>query len=126
MIFNLLGLQAQKTGSSTKTKVLLSVMLLDTTVYQDVLIKQALRALLTRLPPSILGLDCACQSLLFGDHEDSSTLTMACNYEVHLMAFNLACHKPGRLDLVPRRRFLLKPMLLNTTIVKTFWSKGLS
>jgi hypothetical protein len=41
------------------------------------------------------------------------------------MAFNLACHKPGRLDLVPRRRFLLKPMLLNTTIVKTFWSKGL-
>jgi L-arabinonolactonase len=45
---------------------------------------------------------------------------------VHLMAFNLACHKPGRLDLVPRRRFLLKPMLLNTTIVKTFWSKWLS
>jgi hypothetical protein len=51
----------------------------------------SLRALLTRLLPSILGLDCACQPLLFGDHEDSSTLTMACNYEVHLMAFNLAC-----------------------------------
>src|SRR4051794_434409 len=50
-----------------------------------------LRALSTRFLPSILGLDCACQPLLFGDHEDSSTLTMACNYEVHLMAFNLAC-----------------------------------
>src|SRR3954453_6772698 len=51
----------------------------------------SLRALFTRFLPSILGLDCACQPLLFGDHEDSSTLTMACNYEVHLMAFNLAC-----------------------------------
>src|SRR3954453_6067890 len=34
---------------------------------------QNLRALFTRFLPSILGLDCACQPLLFGDHEDSST-----------------------------------------------------
>src|SRR3954471_18722215 len=44
-------------------------------------------------------------------------------YEVHLMAFNLACHKPDRLDLVPRRRFLLKPMLLNTTDRQDFLVK---
>jgi hypothetical protein len=42
MIFNLVGLQARQTGSSIKTKVLLRVMLLDTTAHQDVLIKQAL------------------------------------------------------------------------------------
>src|SRR3954462_2458701 len=113
MIFNLVGLKARQTRSSIRTKVLLRAMLLDTTAHQDVLIKQALRALLTRLLPSVLGLACAYRPLLFIDHEGSSTLTMACNYKVHLMAFNLACHKPGRLDLVPRRRFLLGPMLLN-------------
>src|SRR4051794_29686317 len=32
-------------------------------------------------------------------------------------------HKPGRLDLVPRRRFLLKPMLLNTTDRQDFLVK---
>ena len=42
MIFNLVGLQARQTGSSIKTKVLLRVMLLDTTIHQDVLVKQAL------------------------------------------------------------------------------------
>jgi hypothetical protein len=42
MIFNLVGLQARQTGSSIKTKVLLRVMLLDTTVHQDVLVKQSL------------------------------------------------------------------------------------
>ena len=47
MIFNLVWLQARQTGSSIKTKVLLRVMLLDTTVHEDDLIKQALRALLT-------------------------------------------------------------------------------
>ena len=40
MIFNLVGLQARQTGSSIKTKVLLRVMLLDTTIYQDFLVKQ--------------------------------------------------------------------------------------
>ena len=43
MIFNLVWLQARQTRSSIKTKVLLRVMLLDTTAHQDVLIKQALR-----------------------------------------------------------------------------------
>ena len=43
MIFNLVGLQARQTGYSTKTKILLRVMLLDTTGHQDVLIKQALK-----------------------------------------------------------------------------------
>jgi transposase len=43
MIFNLVGLQAQQTGSSTQTKVLLRAMLLHTTIHQDALIKQALR-----------------------------------------------------------------------------------
>jgi hypothetical protein len=50
-----------------------------------------LRALLIKLLPSILGLDCVCQPLLFGDHEDFSTLTMTCNYKVYIMTFNLAC-----------------------------------
>ena len=45
MIFNLVWLQARQTRSSIKTKVLLRVMLLDTTVHQDVLIKQALNSL---------------------------------------------------------------------------------
>jgi hypothetical protein len=43
MIFNLAGLQARQTGSSTRTKVLLKIMLRDTTVCQDDLVKQALR-----------------------------------------------------------------------------------
>jgi hypothetical protein len=42
MIFNLPGLQARQTGSSTRTKVLLRAMLLDTVVQQVLLIKQAL------------------------------------------------------------------------------------
>src|SRR4051812_3458307 len=42
MIFNLAWLQARQTVSSIKTKVLLRIMLLDTTTHQDVLIKQAL------------------------------------------------------------------------------------
>src|SRR4051812_18821389 len=45
MIFNLIWLQARQTGSSIKTKVLLRIMLLDTTAHQDVLIKQALKHL---------------------------------------------------------------------------------
>src|SRR4051812_9333757 len=37
-------LEARQTGSSIKTKVLLRVMLIDTTVHQEILVKQALRA----------------------------------------------------------------------------------
>src|SRR4051812_9163658 len=44
MIFNLVWLQARQTGSSIKTKVLLRVMLIDTTVHQEILVKQALSA----------------------------------------------------------------------------------
>src|SRR4051812_2396666 len=43
MIFNLVWLQARQTGSSIKTKVLLGVMLIDTTVHQEILVKQALK-----------------------------------------------------------------------------------
>src|SRR4051794_4043791 len=43
MIFNLVWLQARQTGSSIKTKVLLRVMLIDTTVHQEILVKQALK-----------------------------------------------------------------------------------
>ena len=42
MIFNLAGLQSRQAGSSTRAIVLLRAMLIDTTVHQDVLIKQAL------------------------------------------------------------------------------------
>jgi len=42
--------------------------------------KHLLRAFLTGLLPSILGLACTYRPLLFVDHEDSSTLTMAYNY----------------------------------------------
>src|SRR3954451_2154371 len=43
MIFNLVWLPARQTGSSTRTKVLLRIMLRDTTVCEDDLVKQALR-----------------------------------------------------------------------------------
>ena len=43
MVFNLVGLQARQTGSSTRTKVLLRIMLRNTTVCEDDLVKQALR-----------------------------------------------------------------------------------
>src|SRR3954470_9589996 len=42
MIFNLVWLPARQTGSSTRTKVLLRIMLRDTTVCEDDLVKQAL------------------------------------------------------------------------------------
>src|SRR4051812_17356056 len=42
MIFNLVLLPARQTGSSTQTKVLLRIMLRDTTVCEDDLVKQAL------------------------------------------------------------------------------------
>src|SRR4051812_44050237 len=44
MIFNLVWLPARQTGSSTRTKVLLRIMLRDTTVCEDDLVKQALKA----------------------------------------------------------------------------------
>ena len=47
MIFNLVWLPARQTGSSTRTKVLLRIMLRDTTACEDDLVKQALRACLT-------------------------------------------------------------------------------
>src|SRR4051812_35002608 len=53
MIFNLAGLQARQTGSSIKTKVLLRVMLIDTTAHQDVLIKQALSLLRVQLQTAL-------------------------------------------------------------------------
>src|SRR3954469_8994508 len=43
MIFNLVWLPARQTGSSIRTKVLLRIMLRDTTVCEDDLVKQALR-----------------------------------------------------------------------------------
>src|SRR5215217_2702160 len=42
MIFNLVWLPARQTGSSIRTKVLLRIMLRDTTVCEDDLVKQAL------------------------------------------------------------------------------------
>ena len=42
MIFNLVWLPARQTGSSTRTKVLLRIMLRDTTACEDDLVKQAL------------------------------------------------------------------------------------
>ena len=46
MIFNLVWLPARQTGSSTRTKVLLRIMLRDTTACEDDLVKQALKRLL--------------------------------------------------------------------------------
>src|SRR5687768_14556046 len=43
MIFNLVWLPARQTGSSIRTKVLLRIMLRDTTVCEDDVVKQALR-----------------------------------------------------------------------------------
>src|SRR5688572_24731191 len=43
MIFNLAWLPARQTGSSTRTKVLLRIMLRDTMVCEDDLVKQALK-----------------------------------------------------------------------------------
>src|SRR3954467_14570929 len=54
MIFNLVWLPARQTGSSTRTKVLLRIMLRDTTVCEDDLVKQALRACLTDSPGGLL------------------------------------------------------------------------
>jgi len=52
MIFNLVWLPARQTGSSTRTKVLLRIMLRDTTACEDDLVKQALRVLqLSKFPP---------------------------------------------------------------------------
>src|SRR5918995_4886101 len=48
MIFNLVWLPARQTGSSTRTKVLLRIMIRDTTVCEDDLVKQALRGLIVR------------------------------------------------------------------------------
>ena len=45
MTFNLVWLPARQTGSSTRTKVLLRIMLRDTTACEDDLVKQALRYL---------------------------------------------------------------------------------
>src|SRR4051812_46639554 len=45
MIFNLVWLPARQTGSSTRTKVLLRIMLRDTTACEDDLVKQALNDL---------------------------------------------------------------------------------
>src|SRR3954454_6920157 len=42
MIFNLVWLPARQTGSSTRTKVLLRIMLRDTTACEDELVKKAL------------------------------------------------------------------------------------
>ena len=42
MIFNLVWLPARQTGSSTRTKVLLRIMLRDITVCEQDLVKQAL------------------------------------------------------------------------------------
>src|SRR5687768_1428122 len=81
MIFNLVWLPARQTGSSTRTKVLLSIMLRDTTVCEDDLVKQALRACLTRWGPSVIRSTFVdCRSLLI-DQEDSSTLSTACNWK---------------------------------------------
>src|SRR3954453_9882160 len=62
MIFNLVWLPARQTGSSTRTKVLLRIMLRDTTVCEDDLVKQALKATITagrnllgRIPKRWLG-----------------------------------------------------------------------
>src|SRR4051812_25546473 len=38
----------------------------------------------------------------------------------------LHAHKPGRLDLVPRRSFYSSQCCSTLRIVRTFWSKGLS
>src|SRR5215213_11786531 len=48
MIFNLVWLPARQTGSSTRTKVLLRIMLRDTMVCEDNLVKQALTLQLQR------------------------------------------------------------------------------
>ena len=45
MTFNLVWLPARQTGSSTRTKVLLRIMLRDTTACEDDLVKQALSLL---------------------------------------------------------------------------------
>ena len=57
MIFNLVWLPARQTGSSTRTKVLLRIMLRDTTACEDDLVKQALR-----LPKERDGMVCQAPS----------------------------------------------------------------
>src|SRR5688572_4277859 len=44
MILNLARVQSRQAGSSTRAIILLRAMLIDTTIHQDVLIKQALTA----------------------------------------------------------------------------------
>src|SRR3954465_15006901 len=57
MIFNLVWLPARQTGSSTRTKVLLRIMLRDTTVCEDDLVKQALRLQTTQPDAFTAALD---------------------------------------------------------------------